>query len=47
MTVPSKAWGYSFAKAWGVSFGVNIIPPVVGNEVKFIEIRSFTQQRRI
>jgi len=44
---PSKAWGYSFAKAWGVSFGLNIIPPVVGNDVKFIEIRSFTQSRRI
>jgi hypothetical protein len=47
MTAPSKAWGFSFSISWGVSFGTNIIPPVEGNEVKFIEIRSFTQSRRI
>ena len=47
MTTPSIAWGYSFAKAWGVSFGITFVPPIVGNEVKFIEIRSFTDRRRI
>jgi hypothetical protein len=42
----ASAWGLSFGKAWGFSFGMKV-SPVGGNEVKFIEIRSFTDRRRI